>query len=73
MLRAEAAYPGGTQDSVATVDLVVRQPRFDLSLNIDWASPVAQTVKRKPACNAGDQGSVPGWGRSPGEGDGNLL
>ena len=25
------------------------------------------------ACNAGDPGSVPGSGRSPGEGDGNPL
>ena len=25
------------------------------------------------ACNAGDQGSVPGLGRSPGEGNGNPL
>ena len=25
------------------------------------------------ACNAGDLGSVPGWGRSPGEGHGNPL
>ena len=25
------------------------------------------------AYNAGDLGSVPGWGRSPGEGDGNPL
>ena len=25
------------------------------------------------ACNAGDQGSIPGSGRSPGEGNGNLL
>ena len=24
-------------------------------------------------CNAGDMGSIPGWGRSPGEGNGNLL
>ena len=23
--------------------------------------------------NAGDLGSIPGWGRSPGEGNGNLL
>ena len=26
-----------------------------------------------PACNAGDLGSIPGWGRSPGEGNGNPL
>ena len=25
------------------------------------------------ACNAGDLGSIPGWGRSPGEGNGNPL
>ena len=25
---------------------------------------------RKPACNAGDLGSIPGSGRSPGEGNG---
>ena len=25
------------------------------------------------ACNAGDPGSIPGWGRSPGEGNGNPV
>ena len=25
------------------------------------------------ACNAGDLGSIPGWGKSPGEGNGYLL
>ena len=25
------------------------------------------------ACNAGHPGSIPGWGRSPGEGNGNPL
>ena len=25
------------------------------------------------ACNVGDPGSIPGWGRSPGEGNGNPL
>ena len=28
---------------------------------------------KKSACNAGDMGSIPGLGRSPGEGNGNLL
>ena len=36
------------------------------------ASLVAQTVKSS-ACNAGDLGSTPGSGRSPGEGNGNPL
>ena len=28
---------------------------------------------KESACNAGDPGSIPGSGRSPGEGNGNLL
>ena len=28
---------------------------------------------KAPACNAGDQGSIPGLGRSPGEGNGTPL
>ena len=37
-----------------------------------WASLVAQTVKNLPA-SAGDPGFVTGRGRSPGEGNSNLL
>ena len=37
-----------------------------------WASLVAQTIKNLPA-NAGDAGSIPGPGRSPGGGHGNPL
>ena len=36
------------------------------------ASLVAQVVKAS-ACNAGDPGLISGWGRSPGEGNGNPL
>ena len=36
------------------------------------ASLVAQPIKNLPA-NAGDAGSIPEWGRSPGEGKGNPL
>ena len=35
-------------------------------------SLVAQRVKCR-ACNVGDPGSIPGSGRSPGDGNGNLL
>ena len=28
---------------------------------------------KESACNAGDPGSIPGFGRSPGGGNGNLL
>ena len=40
-----------------------------------WASPVAQLVKKLPASSGdtADIGSVPGSGRSPGEGNGNPL
>ena len=37
-----------------------------------WASPVAQMVKNPP-CNMGDLCSIPGLGRSPGEGKGYPL
>ena len=38
---------------------------------LSWASLVAQTVDS--ACNAGDLGLIPGWGRSPGGGHGHPL
>ena len=28
---------------------------------------------KESACSVGDPGSIPGWGRSPGEGNGNPL
>ena len=31
------------------------------------------TDGKASACNVGDQGSIPGLGRSPGEGNGNPL
>ena len=36
------------------------------------ASQVALVIKNPPA-NAGDAGSIPGSGKSPGEGNGNTL
>ena len=40
-------------------------------LQYSWASLVAQLVES--ACNAGDLGSIPGLGKSPGEGKGYPL
>ena len=37
------------------------------------ASLVAQRLVKVSAWNAGDPGSIPGWGTSPGEGNGNPL
>ena len=34
---------------------------------------ICSSVGKEYACNAGDRGSIPGLGRSPGEGNGNLL
>ena len=31
------------------------------------------SVDKESACSAGDPGSIPGLGRSPGEGNGNTL
>ena len=33
----------------------------------------AGSVGKESACNAGDPGLIPGWERSPGEGNGNPL
>ena len=52
---------------------------FNSSLNIlgagiviSWGFPGGSEVKAS-ACNVGDLGSIPGSGRSPGEGNGNPL
>ena len=34
---------------------------------------LGSSAGKESACNAGDPGSIPGSGRSPGEGHGNLL
>ena len=39
---------------------------------VEWGFPGGSVVKTLPA-NAGDLGSIPGSGRSPGEGNGNPL
>ena len=41
-------------------------------LSNHWSFPRGSDGKL-PACNAGDPGSIPGWGRSPAEGNGNPL
>ena len=55
-------------DSQRTTQRVV----FVIYHNIVWASLVAQLV-RESACNEGDPGSIPGLGRSAGEGTGCPL
>ena len=49
-----------------------KNKKFKLANSISMTSLVAQMVKVS-AYNAGDPGSMPGLGRSPGEGNGNPL
>ena len=37
------------------------------------AMNIGVEIELTSACKAGDPGSIPGWGRFPGEGDGNPL
>ena len=45
---------------------------FKESFYTDLGFPVGSDGKES-ACSAGDPGSIPGWGRSPGEGNGYPL
>ena len=40
---------------------------------MDLAFSLVAQVGKESACNAGDPGSIPGSGRSPGEGNGHPL
>ena len=52
---------------------VISHCSFDLHFSYnEWGFPGGLEVKVS-ACNAGDLGSIPGSGRSPGEGNGNPL
>ena len=43
------------------------------TVNLQFQGFPHSSVGKKSACNAGDLGSIPGSGRSPGEGNGNPL
>ena len=45
-----------------------KQVRFE-----SWQPSPGGSVSKESVCSAGDWGSIPGWGRSPGKGNGNLL
>ena len=66
----DSAYPTPT----SSVDLFISiyNPSVQHVLSMHATSLVAQTVKVS-AYNAGDPVLIPGWGRSPGEGNGNPL
>ena len=47
--------------------------RHLLASIIYWASPLVAQLGKESTCNAGDPGSIPVWGSSPGEGIGYPL
>ena len=47
---------------------------YSLEVNRSWTQHnTGGSDGRVSACNVGDSGLIPGWGRSPGEGNGNPL
>ena len=46
---------------------------LDFSISLIQSGFPGGSDANEPACNAGDLGSIPGSGRSPGEGNGNSL
>ena len=44
-----------------------------LTTNTTWEAHAYDSDGKASAYNVGDQGSIPGLGRSPGEGNGNPL
>ena len=53
--------------------IVILKKRRRRNLCSNLRSFPHSSVGKKSACNAGDLGSIPGFGRSPGEGNGNPL
>ena len=59
--------------SLQSVESILIPINFVLStLNVSFFGPRGSAVKNPPA-SAGGTGSIPGLGRSPGEGNGNPL
>jgi len=61
--------PPALEGKVLTTGLPGKSPQFLIFVNRLDASIIISVVKKPPA-NAGDMGLIPGWGRSPGEGNG---
>ena len=54
-------------------DLATKQQQDSVPFNAAfWGFPDS-SVGKESACSAGDMGLIPGWRRSPGEGNGNPL
>ena len=65
----EEDYKKGTQ---MTFMCLKHNYLIRISFYTEWGFPHS-SVGKESACNAGDLGSIPGLGRSPGEGNSNPL
>ena len=63
----------GEDNFVKMTNSTLGRQCFYMELRRDsWGFPCS-SVGKESACSAGDPGLIPGLGRSPGEGNGNLL
>ena len=69
------APPRTAESQTLKVNLTVcfKRPSWILKFEDHWFRETSGSVGKESACNAGDLGSIPGSGRSPGEGNGNPL
>ena len=71
MLVPWIIFPAHSQNDVCVIPdkhKVKTQPKF-----IEQLGFPCSLVSKESACNAGDLGSIPGLGRSPGKGSGNPI
>ena len=47
--------------------------QLDMHMGLNGGAYLVAQMVKASACNMGDPGSIPGWGRLPGEGNGNPL
>ena len=72
-------YAKGGENSPAVISYVLRMGRvLEKVLSISWMGNSSRDFLdgsdgKVSVCNAGDPGSIPGSGKSPGEGNGNPL
>ena len=73
-VSSKGSADNGSMDTAPGLltDLRVARARVGTSLGPTSGFPIG-SVHKESACNAGDLGSIPGSGRSPGEGNGNPL
>ena len=64
--------PGGLQSMELQSQTQPKRPTLHLECPFSVGFP-GSSVSKESSCSAGDQGSIPGSGRSPGKGNGNPL